>query len=232
MKRKLNVALLLCALLALSLPTTAQVEKDIKLGVTLGGNYSRLGGERAANFNKAEYRPGWYAGPKIEVKFKPINMGFDASIEYSQYRINRQYTAPSADGNVNKNRSDVYQTIEIPLNYRYTYQFMKILDGFAFTGPQFGVNIGNGRFYDEGGYYHFNRMRYSWNFGVGVTVIKNIQVAAAYNLGLGKIGEYKGDHSLNYPTCKTKLRNFRVEVSYLFELKKKKAEGEEEDLGL
>ena len=121
------------------------------------------------NFDSSN-RCGWFIGPKVEFTVPLIGIGIDLSAQYSQRYIN------GSDNGVEKTKA--LKTIEIPVNLRYQIGMPSIVAAFVATGPQFGFNVGSSEmssFWSTENYKIKNSML-SWNIGLGVKVLKHIEV--------------------------------------------------------
>ena len=155
------------------------------------------------NFDSSN-RCGWFIGPKVEFTVPLIGIGIDLSAQYSQRYIN------GSDNVVEKTKA--LKTIEIPVNLRYQIGMPSIVAAFVATGPQFGFNVGSSEmssFWSTENYKIKNSML-SWNMGLGVKVLKHIEVGAADNIALSKFAKITGTRE------SIKNNSFQFHVGYLF----------------
>lgn len=197
--KKIFLALTLLLSFAWATPASA----ELKFGVVGGLNLSKMsfsGGDKGPL--SSDNRCGWYIGPKAEFTLPLIGLGVDASVQYSQRRLN--FDAES-DG-----ESQTYKSIEVPINVKYTIGFSSLASAYIATGPQFGFNCDKSLFRDWD--ISVKDANVTWNVGVGVTLLSHLQVGAGYNFAVGKWAESKDpDYDLN-----VKANTWQVQVAYLF----------------
>ncbi len=167
---------------AMAVPASAQFRFGPKVGITM----SEL------HFNKGDFdsknRTGLTAGLMTEFTVPVIGLGFDASLMYARHSEKRDY-------------------IDIPVNLKYKIGLpviSHILTPFVTTGPDFYVPVNK---FD--GKKNFST---SWNFGLGVTLINHIQVAASYGFGISKTAEFDDEGS----KINGKDRCWTITAAYLF----------------
>lgn len=197
--KKIFTALALLLSFAWATPASA----ELKFGVVGGLNLSKMsfsGGDKS--LWSSDNRCGWYIGPKAQFTLPIIGLGLDASIQYSQRRLN---VDAQGDG-----ESQTYKSIEVPINVRYDLGLGSMASVYIATGPQFGFNCDKSIFRDAD--ISVKDANVTWNVGVGVTLLSHLQVGAGYNFAVGKWAESKDpDYDLN-----VKANTWQVQVAYLF----------------
>lgn len=197
--KKIFTALALLLSFAWATPASA----ELKFGVVGGLNLSKMsfsGSDKS--LLSSDNRCGWYIGPKAQFTLPIIGLGLDASIQYSQRRLN-------VDAQDN-GESQTYKSIEVPINVRYDLGLGSMASVYIATGPQFGFNCDKSIFRDAG--ISVKDANVTWNVGVGVTLLSHLQVGAGYNFAVGKWAESKDpDYDLN-----VKANTWQVQVAYLF----------------
>lgn len=197
--KKLFLALTLLLTFAWATPASA----ELKFGVVGGLNLSKMsfsGGDKG--LLSSDNRCGWYIGPKAQFTLPLIGLGLDASIQYSQRRLNSSEYEFSD--------SQTYKSIEVPINVRYTIGLSSLVSIYGATGPQFGFNCDKSLFRDMD--ISVKDANVTWNVGVGLTLLNHLQVGAGYNFGIGKWAESKDpDFDLS-----AKANTWQVQVAYLF----------------
>lgn len=197
--KKIFTALALLLSFAWATPASA----ELKFGVVGGLNLSKMSfsGSDKGLLN-SDNRCGWYIGPKAQFTLPIIGLGLDASIQYSQRRLN---VDAQGDG-----ESQTYKSIEVPINVRYDLGLGSMASVYIATGPQFGFNCDKSIFRDAD--ISVKDANVTWNVGVGVTLLSHLQVGAGYNFAVGKWAESKDpDYDLN-----VKANTWQVQVAYLF----------------
>lgn len=201
MKKSLQ-RIVLFALMAIATGLAAQAQ--FRFGIKAGVAANSL------HFDKSTFdasnRCGFTGGVMAEFTVPLIGIGADASVLY-------QYRASKVSGDVNgietsqKMRGDY---IDIPVNLKYKLALpaiSNIICPFVTTGPDFSFllskkNVSNAlsdKTFDFG-----------WNVGLGVELVRHVQVAASY--GFGITNHASGDNAL----YDSKNRCWTVTAAYLF----------------
>lgn len=210
------------ALLLAFVGTVAAQAQSFSYGITAGYNLTKLtfSGSAKKNFS-SDNKPGWFIGPKVEFN-TVIGLGMDASLQYSQRKLNICENMYEASDDILDNRSETYRTIEIPINVRYNVGLGKMASVFVYTGPQFGFPLQSMTWDDFGTGSNFSKekMNTAWNIGAGVRLLKHLEANVGYNFALSKAGsailnnfgvETGSGKSLKYRT-----NTFQVQVAYMF----------------
>lgn len=210
------------ALLLAFVGTVAAQAQSFSYGITAGYNLTKLtfSGSAKKNFS-SDNKPGWFIGPKVEFN-TVIGLGMDASLQYSQRKLNICENMYEASDDILDNRSETYRTIEIPINVRYNVGLGKMASVFVYTGPQFGFPLQSMKWEDFGTGSNFSKekMNTTWNIGAGVRLLKHLEANVGYNFALSKAGsailnnfgvETGSGKSLKYRT-----NTFQVQVAYMF----------------
>lgn len=172
-KRILTLALAV----AIILPAMAQ----FRIGPKVGFNANKL------SFNQEildkSNRVGFTGGLTAEFTVPLVGVGADLSVMY--VKRNAEFMDKLQDGSqvVDKVASDY---IEIPLNFKYKLSLpavSHIIAPYVFTGPSFAFLTSKKAI---GNFYHDHTCDVAWNFGLGLQLIKHLQVGASYGLGLTK----------------------------------------------
>lgn len=217
-------ALCLSLLLAFA-GLTAKAQK-FSYGIVAGYDLTKVkySGDMKNNFS-SDNKSGWYVGPKF-VLSTAIGLGVDASLQYSQRKLNITQEG-YYDGNEilnNVSQSQTYRTIEIPINLRYSIGLGSSASVFAYTGPQFGFALQNMKFNNLGTGNNFSRenLNTTWNIGAGVRLLKHLEASVGYNFAISKAGKAilhsvgvnegeSQDLELKYKT-----NTFQVQLAYMF----------------
>jgi hypothetical protein len=196
--KKFIGSLLVVVSLMVAIPSQAQL---IRFGVKGGVNYNST--SFSGNVSSKDY-VGYFFGPTVDLKVPFLGFGVDGSLLYSQKGI-------SADDANSK--SQAVKEILLPINLKYTIG-SSVAGVFLFTGPQFAFNLDkNGN--DEQRDYSFKSSNLSFNFGLGLKILNNFQVAADYNIPISKTADYKFEDSTTYiSNCKTK--GWMFSLAYMF----------------
>lgn len=188
--------------------TTASAQ--FKFGLVAGMNMSKLSFDNGKYFD-SDHRAGWYVGPKVWFNIPIVGLGVNASAQYSQRRMN----VKSGDGEDAVSDSKNLNTIEIPINVRYTLGLGSIASVYAETGPQFGFNVGNKTIKTISEVAKFKSSNVTWNVGIGARVLGHLEAGVGYNIALSKFGELVPD-ALTGTKNDFKSNTWQVQVAYLF----------------
>lgn len=206
MKKFLSLVIIFIAIAVL--PANAKIKFGVKGGVNNSNmkiNYENLS-------NKSGY--GWFIGPTMNISI-PIGLksiGVDGSVLYDE-----RHSKTENDG---VEESIKQKNILIPINARMNFSLLKILGAYIATGPQFGFNVGKEYVdltsrSDVKDHFQFKKSQFSWNFGLGLTIMSHLEIGATYNLGIGKTGELKSI-SEDIIRDTPKQRSWTVSATYYF----------------
>ncbi len=211
MKRILCTLFLAVALL--SVPTTVSAQL-IKWGLKAGLNMPK---PTKKNFDEGlKGETGWFLGPMAEVTVPIVGLGVDGALLYSQANNKLEEDGLSATVKLH--------TIDIPLNLKYNIGLGSLASAFIAAGPQFSFNLNNNSASDalekiegESDPYVIGdnkTFQTSINLGVGVKLIRKIQIYGGYNLALGNSFTIENAH--NAVTSKSKNNMWKVSLAYMF----------------
>lgn len=200
-----NIKILFVILAAILGTSAAQADGLFKFGPKVGltVNSLRFNNDLFDSSNKT----GWTAGLMTEFRVPVIGIGADLSLMY--VRRNSEFMAANEIGKDNRDY------IEIPLNLRYNFSFpviSNIVVPYLAVGPSVSVLTSRKNVYDD-----FRNKSVDWalNFGIGVQLVKHLDVNARYGLGLTKA--MKGiDSEIKGAGIQGKNRYWTVSVAYLF----------------
>lgn len=193
MKKCITVLLVVAGLL-MATPAQAQLKFGVKAGVNL--SKASLSG---TNIKEKNFT-GYSVGPMAEFTIPLIGLGVDGALLYSH-----KGAIKTDVGTAKMN------TIEIPINLKYTIGLGNLAGIYIAAGPQFGYNIGKKTFseYD----FKLKGSNLSANIGAGVKLLGHLQAGINYNIALGKTGE-SIDNQVDAFDFKT--NTWQISVAYLF----------------
>ena len=198
MTKKTRLAALVAAVLT-SISVSAKFDWGLKGGVNVTDfSFSK-------DMYSSDNRMGFYVGPTIKLSFL-MGLGVDASALYDQRSVK-----------IDDEMSVRQQQLAIPVNLRYSIGLGKLLNVFAYAGPQFGFNL-NKKASKEDKFVKFKDSDVSVNVGLGVTIVKHLQLNANYNIACGKTCDVTATDVLSAVTSKTKGRfnSWQVGLAYFF----------------
>lgn len=195
-------AIMLCC--AATLPASAG---PFQFGIVAGMNINSIStSDFGANFS-SDNRCGFAAGVMAKFTVPVINIGADISALY-------EYRTSKMDNNSDATKLH-YSYIAVPLHVRYDVPMPAISSIFyptIFTGPNFAFRLGNGVIND----FKANKYNVGWDFGLGITIVKHLQIAASYTLGISsKAISYVGTE-IQDAGIQGKTNGWTVTAAYLF----------------
>lgn len=185
-----------------ALPVCAQFSIGARAGVLYHNNH--YSGSTFVDDNSLTRFSG---GLITEYMFAYNRFGFDLSLMYSRRGKNMGY---EIDPDLQGPGPEIVFTrdyIDVPVNFIWKITRHDLLNPYLFSGPMFGFNISDNKKSNVA----VNPFVFSWNFGVGVEIIKMFRVSYTYSLGI----------SNSEGSC-TKDRGSLFTVGYLFTFKKRK----------
>jgi hypothetical protein len=200
MKKYLIIAVLV--LLTGVTGAQAQLKFGLKAGVNLAN--ASLKGDVLDNL-KSENLTGFQVGPMLEFQIPIIGIGIDAAALYSQEGFKL----------VNDNLTETFKlnTIEVPVNLKYKLSIVNLLGVYAAVGPYAAFNLSN-NLKEQAKSRSFGA---GMNFGLGVELLKHLQVGVNYRLGMtDDFSEIQLDNLGNYADLKAKTKTWSVTATYLF----------------
>lgn len=199
-------ALIVLAVLILSSAVNANA--DFKFGVKAGLNINSL------HFNQksfdADNRCGFTAGVMTDFTVPVIGIGFDLSVMYT--RMN-SYMNEAYDEKVNENFGKNF--IEIPLNLKYKFNIpaiSQILSPYIYTGPTMALRLGSG----DHNSFKTKTVQMGWSVGLGLQLIKHLQVGAGYTFGINNIMKYVPQDYVEVGELKVKNNYWTITAAWLF----------------
>ena len=216
-----KISTLCIALLLAFVGTVAAQAQSFSYGIAAGYNLTKLtySGSAKENFS-SDNKSGWFIGPKVEFN-TVIGLGVDASLQYSQRKLNiSEDVYDESDVVVGElSHSKTYRTIEIPINVRYNVGLGKMASVFVYTGPQFGFPLQSMKWENVGSGLNFSKekMNTTWNIGAGVRLLKHLEANVGYNFALSKAGSaILNNLGVETGSLKYRTNTFQVQVAYMF----------------
>ena len=167
----------------------------LRFGVKLGTNVNHLSANIKSNFDKNN-RAGFTGGVMAEYMTPLLGLGFDLGLQYAYMN------SPIQD---NKN------FLQIPLNLKYKISLPVVgsfLSPYIFTGPSFDFKLDKNTI-DAMKTKTFQAV---WNVGLGLELVKHLQIGASYGFGMNKIAEMTlGAETVNYHNS-----YWTITAAYLF----------------
>lgn len=207
MKRISTLIAVIVTVLAIAVPASAQ----IRFGVKLGLNVDKLSFKHLDKTLDNENGCGFTGGVMTEIAIPLGGLAVDASFMYT-HMTGKSYVT-TTDG-----KEEMLQQsknfLEIPINLKYKFGLPivnNLLTPYLLTGPTFAFKMGN-----DNWFWNTKDVQYSWNFGLGVEVVKHLQIQAQYSLGISNI--LKTVKVADHAVTDIKLKNnyWSITAAYLF----------------
>lgn len=196
-----SVKLILVALVVAFGLSSVPANAQFRIGPKVGLNVSKL--STGSELVHSDNRAGFTAGVMTEFTVPVIGIGFDLSAMY--VRRNDSFKFSDKNG-VEKYHRDY---IDIPLNLKWKLNIPiinHVFRPFLTTGPSFAFLTSKKSFDD----FRNKKCDVAWNFGFGAELVKHLQFAASYGLGLNKV---TGNQAYK---IEGKNRYWTVTAAYLF----------------
>lgn len=189
--RKISILLLFVALL-----TGLTAKADFRFGPKVGVNVAQM--HFSSKVLDADNRCGFTGGLTAEYMIPVVNFGFDISLMYSHMK-NNVTEVNEVNGVVYEDSYNVSGNFfEIPLHLKYRLgipAISSILSPYIYTGPSVAFKLGS-----KDSYANTKSTQWGWDLGLGLELIKRLQIGAGYTFGINKIATYAAnqfDYDLN-----------------------------------
>lgn len=195
----------------------------LKLGLTGGYNLSSTYFTRTTWLEtlKGKTASGWFVGPKVDMELL-LGLYLDGALVYDQ----REFKFSQSGG---LQRSEKLNSIDFPVNVKYRFAISGI-GIYASTGPQFSYAVGNRNWTVENllnkdnnkvsTVFKTDNLTTTWNFGVGIVLLRHLEVGLGYNVAIGELGKSTlknaGISTGNTKLPSYRLNTFNVQATYLF----------------
>lgn len=203
------------AAVALLLAGSANAQA-IKFGLKGGLNVTDM--KLSGDVFDASNRAGWFIGPTIKINLPLTGLGIDAAALYDYRSANVKYDTSNAEEKTIKQ-----QSLNIPINLRYGLGLGSTASLFFFAGPQFGFNVGTKNFkWNDTSNYALKKSNFSVNVGLGLSLLKHLELAANYNIACGKTADITPLKAVqdvaDTAVSKSKSRNnsWQISLAYYF----------------
>ena len=175
----------------------SMMQAQVKFGVKAGLNVTQM--SLSQDVVSKSNQEGFFVGPTVKVTLPLVGLGVDASALYDQRDA-------KFDGEKVSQRS-----INVPINLRYGIGLGSLASVYLAAGPQFGFNIGQKNYGEDG--FKFKDSNFSVNVGAGVSVISHLEVGFTYNIAVGKTGELSW---MDGAKINARANSWQVSAAYYF----------------
>lgn len=216
MKKSLCFFLIVVCCMLVSMPAHAQLKWGVKGGV----NLSEIDWKGGYAGNK-EHSTGFFIGPMAEFTIPIIGLGIDGALMYSQRGNKYDVSAGTFSGSIDERQ----QGIEIPVNLKYTIGLGSLLGIYIAAGPDFFFNfkdidlkaLGSG--VNTDGAVDTKKTQVGLNVGVGVKILKHLQVGVNYQIPMGNtfsVGDAAGAIWEKVLGKNAKTKTWQISAAYIF----------------
>ncbi len=161
----------------------------------------------------ADNRSGFTGGVMAKFTVPIVNIGADLSVMYVRRGAKMEFTNEANNEVFTENVN--YDYLAIPLHLRYDLSLpaiSKFIVPYVLTGPNFAFRLGKDIVND----YKANKYNVSWDFGLGVVLIKHLQINAAYSLGMNKALSYVPNANIQGASIKGRTSGWTITAGWLF----------------
>ncbi len=187
--------------LLLALCTGLSAQAKFGWGVKAGANVDKMSFSK--DILNTHNRCGITAGLTAEYIAPVLGLGADLSLMYTYM------TTSVAGEDVNGN------FIEIPLHLKYKIgipAISSILSPYVFTGPNLAVKL------DKKAFGRTRDCQWGWDLGIGLELIRHLQIGAGYTFGMNNIDKIKMFDSVGNVTKDVKVKNnyWTITAAWMF----------------
>ncbi len=198
--------LIIIALMAIFACGSANAE--FRFGVKAGLNIDKVHfSDAAANFDTSN-RAGFTAGVMTEFTVPIVGVGADLSLMYT--RMNTKAFNGSTE------TTGFNNFLEIPLNLKYKMNIpvvASIIKPMIFTGPTMALKLNKKELFQG---FEQRTVQMGWNVGLGVELIKHLQISGGYTFGINNIAKTVAGNNLNIGNVKVRNNYWTVTAAWLF----------------
>lgn len=186
MKKIFSAFIIAVGCMFMAMPAQAQL---IKWGVKGGVNLTKIDWDGGYKGNK-DNSAGFFIGPMAEITIPIVGLGVDGALLFSQ-----------------RGKGDVKQIgAEVPINLKYTIGLGSLLGVYSAAGPDFFFD------FDKKDNVDRKKTQVGLNLGVGVKLIKHLQVGVNYQFPMGDSFKWKEvGHAIG-----AKNKTWQISAAYLF----------------
>lgn len=190
MKKVLSILMVAVALM-MAAPAQAQL---LHFGVKGGLNMSELDWNSGLDYKEGN-STGFFIGPMAEINLPIVGLGVDGALMYSQ-RGKDEFKK---------------QGIEVPINLKYSIGLGSLLGAYIAAGPDFFYNFND----IDIEHLEAKKANVALNLGVGVKLLKKIQLGVTYQIPMGDSFDLKAvvdNHKQKIGETKT----WQISAAYFF----------------
>ena len=204
--------LILCLGVLLGMTAFGSAEAQFHWGVRAGADFSKF--PTTADQFKSDYYTGFHVGPTVEMKL-PLRFSVDASLLFSQKNV----------GITSMEKTEVKDILKtnyfvVPVNAKFDLVSLPGADVMVIAGPQFNFKLNN----NLEDLKDLNTLRETEakkasvgvNVGLGVRVLKMLQISALYNATLSDDYKFTSLNQTTQDVFNAKTNSFVIQAAVLF----------------
>lgn len=204
--------LILCLGVLLGMTAFGSAEAQFHWGLRAGADFSKF--PTTADQFKSDYYTGFHVGPTVEMKL-PLRFSLDASLLFSQKNV----------GITSMEKTEVKDILKtnyfvVPVNAKFDLVSLPGADVMVIAGPQFNFMLNN----NLEDLTNLNNLRETEakkasigvNVGLGVRVLKMLQIAALYNATLSDDYKFTNLNQTTKDVFNAKTNSFVIQAAVLF----------------
>ena len=204
--------LILCLGVLLGITVFGSAEAQFHWGVRAGADFSKF--PTTADQFKSDYYTGFHVGPTVEMKL-PLRFSVDASLLFSQKNV----------GITSMEKTEVKDILKtnyfvVPVNAKFDLVSLPGADVMVIAGPQFNFMLNN----NLEDLTNLNNLRETEakkasvgvNVGLGVRVLKMLQISALYNATLSDDYKFTSLNQTTQDVFNAKTNSFVIQAAVLF----------------
>lgn len=204
--------LILCIGVLLGMTAFGSAEAQFHWGVRAGADFSKF--PTTADQFKSDYYTGFHVGPTVEMKL-PLRFSLDASLLFSQKNV----------GITSMEKTEVKDILKtnyfvVPVNAKFDLVSLPGADVMVIAGPQFNFMLNN----NLEDLKDLNTLRETEakkasvgvNVGLGVRVLKMLQISALYNATLSDDYKFTSLNQTTKDVFNAKTNSFVIQAAVLF----------------
>ncbi len=177
--KKFKISILL---LVVALCTGLSAQAKFGFGPKLGMNVNQMSFNDSKLFD-SNNRCGFTGGVTAEYIAPFLGIGADISVMYSHMQTN----VSVGEGRLSASKNVSGNFIEIPLHLKYKLSvpaIQSIISPYIFTGPSVAFKLSG-----EDSYSGTKKTQWGWDLGIGVELIRHLQIGAGYTWGINNIAD-------------------------------------------
>lgn len=204
--------LILCLGVLLGMTAFSSAEAQFHWGLRAGADFSKF--PTTADQFKSDYYTGFHVGPTVEMKL-PLRFSLDASLLFSQKNV----------GITSMEKTEVKDILKtnyfvVPVNAKFDLVSLPGADVMVIAGPQFNFMLNN----NLEDLKDLNALRETEakkasvgvNVGLGVRVLKMLQISALYNATLSDDYKFTSLNQTTKDVFNAKTNSFVIQAAVLF----------------